>query len=296
MSNQIEIARVNVYSSGIQMLAQQMTSVLRGAIGRTHTVNNKKISIDQVGKQSLKPRASRHADMPISETPQSRVWISSAYWDGGDYIDERDKLQVLNDPTNSYTMAFGAAAARRFDKAVVDGMLGNMIVGEEGTGLEALPASQIIVDGATGLTFAKLKQGVRILRGANALMPGDVVNIGATAKQEEEFINTAEVKSSDFTTKRIIDAGGVNEFYRVQFHYLEDVEDNDDGRILPKVGTVRSLPMWVKSGVEINERMPATGILDWDPRKQAWLVGSKIDVGGTRTQHVKVVRIDVQEA
>jgi hypothetical protein len=40
MSNQIEIARVNVYSSGIQMLAQQMTSVLRGAIGRTHTVNN----------------------------------------------------------------------------------------------------------------------------------------------------------------------------------------------------------------------------------------------------------------
>jgi hypothetical protein len=90
--------------------------------------------------------------------------------------------------------------------------------------------------------------------------------------------------------------GGVDEFYRVQFHYLEDVEDNDDGRVLPKTGTVRSLPLWVKSGIEINERMSARGILDWDARKQAFLVGAKIDVGATRTQHVKVVEIEVQEA
>jgi len=296
MSNQIETARVNAYSSGIQMLSQQMTTKLRGAIGRIHTINNKKISIDQVGAVSLKPRASRHADMPIVETPHARVWVSSAYWDAGDYIDERDKLQVLDDPTNSYTLAFGAAAARRFDKAVVEGLLGNMIVGEEGTGLEALPAAQLIAHGGAGLTFAKLKQGVRILRGANALLPGDVVNLACTAKQEEEFINTTEVKSSDFTQHRIIDMGGVDEFYRVQFHYLEDVEDNDAGRVLPKVGTVRSLPMWVKSGLEINERMTARGILDWEARKQAFLVGAKIDVGGTRTQHVKVVQVDVQEA
>src|SRR5690606_33412581 len=108
------------------------------------------------------------------------------------------KLKVLNDPTNAYSQAFAAAAAREVDRILVEAALGTAYTGEEGATPIALPGGQQVAAGGTGFTLDKLRDAVRILKQANAVLPGDPVHVFWTAAQEEEFINTTEVKSSDF--------------------------------------------------------------------------------------------------
>lgn len=292
MSNEVETHFIDQYAAGIKMLAQQLTSQLRSAV-TVLPLKGKKRDVDQVGAVELQPRTTRHADLPIVETPHARRWITAQRYYARDFIDEADKLQVLNDPTNAYTRAFAGAAARKFDKVFIDGILGTNFTGEEGTTPVALPGGQKIPDGATGFTFDKLKQAVRMLRQNHALTPGDTVHVALGSFQEEEFINATEVKSSDFTQKRIIDAGGVNEFYRVMFHYIEDFAVAGD--MLPKNGTVRSLPLWVKSGALVGERQAAGGRIAWLDEKETFQVSGFWDGGASREQEVKVVQIDVQE-
>lgn len=295
MSNQVETHRVEQFSSGIEMLAQQLTEKLRRAV-RIMPMQSKKKSFDQIGLIKLQPRGARHADLPTVETPHKRRWVTATRFRARDFIDEADVVQVLNDPTNGYTEAFAAGAAREFDIQTVQGMLRTNYTGEEGTTAVELPTAQKIAVGGTGFTLDKLKKGVRILKANHAIMPGDELHCAWTAKQEEEFINTTEVKSSDFTMVRVLDQGGVETFYRVQFHMLDDIEDADDGRILPKTGTTRSCPLWVKSGVVVGLRQDAYGRVAWLDERESWQVSGGIDLGGTRAQEKKVVQIDVVEA
>lgn len=293
MSEQITEAFINQYSSGIEMLAQQMTSRLRQAVV-VRPMKGKKMDQDQVGVVRLQQRQGRHQDIPVIETPHKRRWVTAKNFWARDFIDEFDKLELLNDPTNSYSQAFAAAAAREFDFSVVDGLLGTNFTGEEGTTPIVLPAAQKIADGGTGFTLDKLQEGVQRLKTAHAIMPGDTIHCAWTAKQEQEFVNTTEVKSSDFTMLRVLDAGGVESFYKVNFHFLEDVEAAGD--MLPKTGTVRTCPLWVRSGCLVGERRKAGGRIAWLDEKESWQVSGSWSGGSTRLQEVKVVQIDVQEA
>ena len=61
MSTQITTAFVSQFSSNIQMLSQQMGSLLRNAVD-VETVTGEKAFFDQVGSAAAVQRTSRHAD------------------------------------------------------------------------------------------------------------------------------------------------------------------------------------------------------------------------------------------
>mgnify|MGYP003126222136 CR=1 FL=1 len=65
MSSQISTAFVNQYSSNIQMLSQQMGSLLRGAVD-VESVTGEKSFFDQVGSAAAVLRTTRHADTPLT--------------------------------------------------------------------------------------------------------------------------------------------------------------------------------------------------------------------------------------
>lgn len=283
------------YSDGIELLSQQMSEETRSAVTVMDMMGKKKSPVDQLGSFKLQRKQGRSTEIPIVSANHKRRWLTSIKEHGRDFIDESDILQTLVDPSNAYTDGFAAAAARTLDKTVIDGMLGTNYVGEEGTTAVQFPSSQVIGDGAAHLNFNLLKEGVRLLKSRHALRKGDTVYLGLNAYQEDKFINTTEVKSSDFTQKRVIDAGGVDEFYKVKFLYLEDLEENDLERMLPKSGTTRSLPLWVKRKVVLGIRQDAYGRVAWDSNRESWQVSGGIDCGATRTEEVGVVRIDVLE-
>ena len=260
----------------------------------TEGMSGKRVFFDQVGAVRMQPKVGRAVDIPVVNTPHARRSVTAKDFYIRDFIDEFDKLKILNDPTNSYTVSFSAAAARECDKVLIDAALGTAYTGEEGTTSVALPSAQKIAAGSTGFTLTKLKNAVKKLKTANAMMPGDSVHVFWTAYQEHEFMDSSEVKSFDFNTQKVLSKGSVEDFFGVQFHRIEDVSTSE--RILPLVSTTRSCVMWLKSGMKFGTWKAPYGRVAWLDERESYQVMAGMSVGATRMQEVKVVQIDCVES
>lgn len=195
---------------------------------------------------------------------------------------------------------FIAALNCERDKAIIDAALGDAFTGENGTTVVSLPAEQQIAHGGTGFTLAKVQDGLQKMKAGNALEKGAELTVAWTSAQEKDFINTAEVKSIDFNTQRVLVDGGMGDdkFYGFQYVRLEDWTDENSilHQILPKTGTVRSCVAWVKDGVLLNDPKPPMVRAEQLPGKNySWQYHACSTFGTTRMQEVKVVQIDVQE-
>lgn len=293
MSDQIPTFNYQAYSSGIAMLSQQLSEATRGTV-MEEAMSGKRVFFDQVGKVRMQAKTGRASDIPVVNTPHARRSVTAKDFYIRDFVDEFDKLKVLNDPTNAYSQAFAAASAREVDKVLIEAALGSAYTGEEGATAVPLPSTQKILAASTGFTLAKLRQSVRMLKESHAVMPGDGIHVFWTARQEEEFINTSEVKSSDFNNQKVMVDGALTYFYGCQFHRIEDVSSTE--RILPKASTTRSCVAWVKSGMRLGNWKKAHGRVDYLPERDSWQVMAGLSIGATRMEEVKVVQIDVIEA
>tara|TARA_R110001599_G_scaffold166158_1_gene355632 strand:+ start:488 stop:781 length:294 start_codon:yes stop_codon:yes gene_type:complete len=92
MSTQVTTAFVNQFSANVQMLSQQMGSLLRPAVD-VESVTGEKAFFDQVGSVAAVAKASRHADTPILDTPHSRRQVSLTTYEWADLIDDSDKVR-----------------------------------------------------------------------------------------------------------------------------------------------------------------------------------------------------------
>lgn len=293
MSDQVTTFNFESYSRGIAMLSQQFSEMTRSAV-MEETMSGKRGFFDQVGAVQMQAKVGRAVDIPVVNTPHARRSVTALDRQIRDFVDEFDKLKVLNDPTNAYSLAFAAAAAREVDKIVIAAALGTAYSGEEGTTPIVLPSTQKIAVGSTGFTLAKLQQAVTKLKSANAVGPGDSIHVFWTARQEEQFINTNEVKSSDFNNTKVMVEGALSSFYGCNFHRVEDVSAGE--RILPKVSTTRSCVAWVRSGMKLGLWKAPYGRVDYLPERDAWQVMAGLSAGATRLEEVKVVQIDVLES
>src|SRR6056300_505433 len=158
MSTQITTAFVNQFSANIQMLSQQMGSLLRNAVD-VETVNGEKAFFDQVGSAAAVLRTSRHADTPLIDTPHSRRMVTMSDYEYADLIDDQDKIRMLVDPTSTYSRAAAAAMGRAMDDVIITAALGDASTGKEGTTTTAFDTTNNQIAAATsGLTLAKLIQ------------------------------------------------------------------------------------------------------------------------------------------
>jgi hypothetical protein len=292
----------DTYSSGLETLCQQMTARTRDTV-TIESKTGERVGFDQIGDTELEERNNDTADLPLVDFAEDRRWMSNIEYSGRKLLGRKTKLEILNDPMNAYSQGFAYAGARRLDRTVIQAALAATVCGKKGEDKISLPASQIIVHGGTGFTLTKLKKGVELLKRAEALMPGDTLHCMWTAGQEHEFIDTTEVKSSDFNNAKVMVGGELQAFFGVNFRRLEDTQRrhpktkaNSVIPMLPKTGTVRRCIMWVKSGIKLNITAEMFGEVDWLPEKQAWQASATFEGGAVRMQEDKVVVIEVQEA
>lgn len=291
----------DTYSSGLETLCQQMTARTRDCVtieGKT----GERVSFDQIGDTELEERNNDTADLPTVDFAEDRRWMSNIEYSGRKLLGRKTKLEILNDPTNAYSQGFAYAGARQLDRTVIRAALADTFIGKKGEGKISLPNAQIVPHGGTGMSVAKLKAGVEILKAAEAYMPGDTITCFWTAKHEHVFIDANEVKSSDFNNTKVMVDGELRSYFGVNFRRMEDTKRRNPKTgikttipMLPKAGNVRSLIMFVKSGIKLNITEEMFGSVDWLPEKQAWQVSATFEGGAVRMQEDKVVVIEVQE-
>lgn len=286
MSSQITTAFVNQFSANIQMLSQQMGSLLRNAVD-VESVNGEKAFFDQVGAAAAVLRTSRHADTPIVDTPHSRRMVTMSDYEYADLIDDQDKVRLLVDPTSTYSRAAAAAMGRAMDDVILSAALGSAQTGKDGSTTTSLPSGQKIVHGSAGLTIAKLVEAKEKLDSGN-VDPSIARNIVVSPKQISDLLNNTTVTSSDYNTVKALAMGEINTF--VGFNFIVSnrlaVDGNADRRVIAFATDGIKCAIGKEPSARIDERA------DKSYATQVYYCQS---VGATRMEESKVVEIACNE-
>ena len=286
MSTQITTAFVNQFSANIQMLSQQMGSLLRNAVD-VGSVNGEKAFFDQVGSAAAVLRTSRHADTPIVDTPHSRRMVTMSDYEYADLIDDQDKVRLLVDPTSTYSRAAAAAMGRAMDDVIISAALGNASTGKDGSTTTSLPAGQKIAHGSAGLTIAKLVEAKEILDSGN-VDPSIARNILVSPKQVSDLLNNTTVTSSDYNTVKALAMGEINTF--VGFNFIVSnrlgTDSNSDRQVIAFASDGIKCAIGKEPAARIDERA------DKSYATQVYYCQS---VGATRMEESKVVEIACSE-
>ena len=285
MSTQITTAFVNQFSANVQMLSQQMGSLLRNAVD-TESVNGEKAFFDQVGQAAAVLRTSRHADTPLVETPHTRRMVTMSDYEYADLIDDSDKVRLLVDPTSTYSRAAAAAMGRAMDDIIITAALGTSQTGKDGSTSTALPAGQKIAHGSAGLTIAKLVSAKELLDAAS-VDPSIPRHIVVSPKQISDLLNNTTVTSADFNTVKALAQGEINSF--VGFNFIVSNRLTDDG-------TSRQVIAFAQDGLKLAVgKEPAARIDERADKSYSTQVYYCQTIGATRMEDEKVVEIACNE-
>ena len=284
MSSQITTAFVQQYSANIQMLSQQMGSLLRDKV-RQESVVGKQAFFDQVGSVTAQLKTSRHSDTPQIDTPHSRRRVSLADYEYADLIDQQDKVRLLIDPTSSYAQAAAFAMGRAMDDVIIAAATGTAFTGETGATSES--AQTAIAAGGTGLTIAKLRTAKQKfdLASVDPSIPRHIV-VGP--EQITNLLGTTEVTSSDFNTVKALANGEVNSFLGFNFTVSNR---------LAKSGNDRTCIAFAQDGITLGIGKDVNARIDERADKSyATQVYYCMSIGATRMEQAKVLGIVCQEA
>ncbi len=240
MSTQITTAFVQQFSSNVQLLSQQMGSLLRGSVSE-ESVTGEKAFFDQVGSSAAVKRTSRHSDTPVVDTPHSRRMVTMDTYEWADLIDDADKVRMLIDPTSAYARTAAAAMGRAMDDAIITAATGVAKTGKSGATSTSLPAAQQIAAGGADLTLAKLIEAKKKLD-LNSVDPSINRYIAVGPNQIESLLNNTTVTSSDFNTVKALVQGEIDTFLGFKFIVTNR---------LSLSGSDRSCFAWAEDGIKL---------------------------------------------
>jgi hypothetical protein len=283
MSTQITTAFVNQFSSNIQMLSQQMGSLLRNAVD-VETVNGEKAFFDQVGSAAAVLRTSRHADTPLIDTPHSRRMVTLSDYEYADLVDDQDKVRLLVDPTSTYARAAAAAMGRAMDDVIIDAALGTSYTGKDGSTSTAFDTTNNqIAAGGGGLTLAKLIEAKEILDSGD-VDPSIPRYIACSPKQISDLLNNTTVTSSDYNTVKALAMGEINSF--VGFNFIVTNRLGVDG------SSNRRVIAWAMDGIKAAiGKEPTARIDERADKSYATQIYYSMTLGATRMEEKKVVEV-----
>ena len=282
MSSQITTAFVEQYSANIQMLSQQMGSLLRDAV-RNESIVGKDAYFDQIGKVTAQLKVSRHSDTPQIDTPHSRRRCSLSDYEFADLIDQTDKVRLLIDPTSSYAKAAAYAMGRAMDDVIIAAALGTANTGVAGGTPVALPAGNIVAAGGAGMTIAKLASAKQILD-AGDVDPSIKRHIVVSPTEISDLLNSTTVTSSDFNTVKALVQGEIDSFMGFKFHVSNRLVDNAAGNT--------QCIAFAEDGILLGIGKDVTARIDERSDKSyATQVYYCQTIGATRMEEAKVVSV-----
>ena len=284
MSSQVTTAFVQQYSANVQMLSQQMGSLLRDKV-RVESVTGKNAFLDQVGSVTAVEKTSRHSDTPQIDTPHARRRISLADYEFADLIDQQDKVRLLIDPTSSYAQAAAMAMGRAIDDVIITAALGTAYTGE--TGSTSTANANQIVHASAGLNIAKLRTAKQTLD-LSDVDPSIPRYIIVSPKQISDLLNITEVTSSDFNTVKALANGEINTYLGFNF-----IVSNR----LALSGTTRSCIAFAQDGIALGIGKDISARIDERADKSyATQVYYCMSIGATRMEEDKVVEVQCTES
>jgi hypothetical protein len=248
------------YRDNVVMVAQQMKNPLMATVTSIPATGEAQSAMDALNAleyQYGEERTRRNIENNV--TGYRRWLVRPAEIKTGQYIDEEDKLDMIKDPTSDFVKAHTVAVLRGCMDRIVGvrringvytvtdgGILGTAIEGKRpGTSGVALPGSQIIPAGGTGLTIDKMRLAILTLQQADfGLEEDDPLYCLITPKQRDNLLAIAQASTTPLNA-----------------YNIEQIRDGKPGMLMgitwitsnrvPKntAGTADVCPVWTKRNI-----------------------------------------------
>jgi len=276
------------YSENIMQLAQQKMSKLWEPSHQKTNVRGKNVFQDQIGEWTMSKKVGRNPNTPSSDPALARrMAVMDAYHDNV-LLDRSDELKVISDPRSSYTIAAGKAIGRQIDDVAIDALGGAAFTGETGSTSTALPSGQIILNGSTGLTFAKVNQSQRILNDND--VEEDERYFVCSPAGIEDLMAEDKATSSDFNTLKAIQSGEFAGNTWMGFKWIMSTR-------LDVASDIRECFAFHKYGLCVAmSEMPFVRTDERADKSYSWQVYYELNIGATRLEEDRVVRVDIDES
>ena len=306
-------AFVPAFKSEIVRLFQEEAGGLRSTV-RTRTITGKSDHWERLGGLELTAVLTRHQEWPYTPGAFTRRRVNMSDFAGSERLDQLDEVRMMINPRNDHTQNLLMAWQRTIARTITDALDGNALAvsNVEATTTVALPASQTIANGGTGLTMAKLRQANRILDNAGVPRDGRR-HILISAYGLEDLMADTQFTSSDYNSMRALQDGGAGlinsaSFMGYQWHLISDAIPDDTAvtggsvgtpasPILPKSGNIRTCFVYHQDALGLTFAKEATASVSIrNDLMDLWQVGVQGSLGATRILDAGVVTIDIDES
>lgn len=293
MSDQITVARVQSYGRNVFHLSQRRGSKLL-QFCEQETVNAKRHYFDRVGLIEASIKSGRHTPTPLSEVPHSRRAVDLVDYHVADAIDHEDRIRMLWDPAGKYQQAMMWGLGRKIDAEIIEGLTGSAKTGEDGSGSATLASfesgSQVIANGGTGLTVAKLRQAYRVFEQNDVDLESSPLIAVISPIAQEQLLADVQVTSRDFTMNNVLADGTIDgkKFMGMRFivHTGLDVASSIRTCIIFKSMTAVAAAIGQRPECFIDRRPDLS---------QAVQVYCRMSCDAVRLEEAQVVTVDVDE-
>lgn len=213
-------------NQAVTQLSQQKKRKIMGAIRWEEGVTGKTWPFQRIGSLDMVD-ATRDSDTTYLNPPQSKRRAVLLDKNAAVLLDRLDQVRELINPMSEYTQILTYARERQLDRfalsvagltaagaanTAVGGILGLATVVDEAaesTSTSALPTTQQIVNGGTGLTMAKVLQAKRIMD-VNEVEEEDRYFFYSPIGMQK-LLSDTQVTSSDYNTVQALVRGGLPE-------------------------------------------------------------------------------------
>lgn len=286
MHNTITNAFVIAWDNAVKAVAQQTVSRLAQHVMDKGSITGESFTHNVMGATELDEKTVRLGDTQWGAIEHSTRVANMRDFYKALPLDRADIPKMLINPVSGgdYMGALQAAKNRRVDDIVYQAMLAPQLLKNGST--VALPFSQIILNGATGLTKAKIIQTKKIFR-ANELDEhnGEELFFVYTADAMEDILNDTTLTSADFQAVKMLQSGDVSGKW-MGFTWVPFEGVN-------RSGSVAQLVAWTKSAAKYGTGYIEGNVTRRGDKQDAWQVSMAASYGALRTEEKRVVRVDI---
>lgn len=260
LEQKVEPHHVLSYGNNVAMVAQQLQNALRGSVTEVMCKGEAHAAADMIGALEYIESAGRERSN-VENVPQNdRRWlVFPTEIKSGQYIDREDQFQLIYDPTGPLVRTHTAAINRGIQDRILgvkkqgtsfvvsgSGILGGANAGKRPGTVTTLPAGNVIAHAGAGMNLAKLIKVKEVLGTADfgiedddpmscAITPFQVSNLLDIAAQTQTNLNAFQLEQ--------LRSGKPTSLMGITWIVTNR---------LPKVGNVRSCPVWTKRNVVLG--------------------------------------------
>lgn len=288
MSVSVNVAHVHAYTREVQRLTAQKESKLRSAVRVKSGVVGKTYNFERLGPSDLVP-ITRHSPTPLLNPDHTRRRTGMSDRGGAIILDKQDQVKMLIMPENEYAQNHADSINRFFDDLIIAAAVGNStaVDAADATSNVALPGAQIIVNGGTGLTFAKVNGALRRLNQRDV----PYMNRWAVTSPVglEDLLATTQATSRDFADLKAIQEGKLQGTW-MSFNWIISTR-------LPITGNIRSSLFFHANAIGLAIALDMyTSVSTRHDLNDATQVYAAVTAGAVRIEEELLVQVDLDES